>query len=130
MSNTSPVQDSQHQMYQPVCWEPYGMAVWKTEVDLENEEVRDEFQSTRHFGMLNSRQHLDRNQGWNRNSANEISGYQESKTKIKSLSKQLSVVRKKIEDFEIKFEDAHGYRPSQVRYSIFRYKRINTANLS
>ena len=41
-------------MYQPVSWEPYG-AVWKNEIDLENEEVRDEFQSTRHFGMLNSR---------------------------------------------------------------------------
>ena len=40
--------------------------------------------------------------------------YQESKSKIKQLTKQLSVVRKKIEEFEAKFEDAHGYRPSQA----------------
>lgn len=89
---------------QPISWEPYG-ALWKDPEDLDDE-ARDEFQSTRHFGILNSRQHLDRNH-WNQS-------YQETKSKIKQLSKQLSVVRKKIEEFEVQFEDTHGYRPSQA----------------
>lgn len=79
-------------MYQPVCWEPYGNII--------------EHQSTRHFGMLNSKQHLDKHHLSNHND--------NSKTKMKQLSKQLSVTRKRIEEFEVKFEEAHGYRPSQA----------------
>jgi len=133
MNNISPVQDSQHQMYQPVSWEPYG-AVWKNEIDLENEEVRDEFQSTRHFGMLNSRQHMDRNQGWNRsNSGNpDSAGYHEYKTKIKQLSRELSLSRRNVDEFESKFEEAHGYKPSlaekqsnkEVRILILQQHRL------
>lgn len=99
--NSSPVQDSSQNMmnYQPaVAWEPYG-TIWKDD------------QSTRHFGMLHSKQHLDRNH-WPRNPNDSTD--QETKNKIKQLSKQLSLVRKKIEEFEVKFEEAHGYRPSQA----------------
>ena len=94
----APVQDcsQSNQMYQPISWEPYGVKA-ETETELEY---------TRHFGLINSRQHLDK--------SHYNSDYQEVKSKIKQLSKQLSVVRKKIEDFEVKFEDGHGYRPSQV----------------
>ena len=84
-------------MYQPISWEPYG---------VKNGENSTEIEYTRHFGLINSRQHLDKS-----HFSNE---YQEVKSKIKQLSKQLSVVRKKIEDFEVKFEDSHGYKPSQV----------------
>lgn len=93
----APVQDSQNQMYQPISWEPYG---------VKNGENSTEIEYTRHFGLINSRQHLDKS-----HFSNE---YQEVKSKIKQLSKQLSVVRKKIEDFEVKFEDSHGYKPSQA----------------
>lgn len=97
-----PVQDSQnHSGYQPISWEPYGV----NKVDIEESES--EF-STRHFGLINSRQHLDKSHYSSSNDLHEV------KSKIKQLSKQLSVVRKKIEDFEIKFEDGHGYKPSQV----------------
>mgnify|MGYP006864025336 FL=1 len=97
-----PVQDSQnHPGYQPISWEPYG--VNKTDI----EESESEF-STRHFGLINSRQHLDKSHYGSNVNDHEV------KSKIKQLSKQLSVVRKKIEDFEIKFEDGHGYKPSQV----------------
>ena len=108
-------------MYQPVSWEPYG-AVWKNEIDLENEEVRDEFQSTRHFGMLNSRQHLDRNQGSNRSDSRnpDSLGYQEYKMKIKQLSKELSLSRRNVDEFESKFEEAHGYKPSHVSTAVIR----------
>ena len=84
-------------MYQPISWEPYGV----------KPETETEVEYTRHFGLINSRQHLDK--------SHYNSDYQEVKSKIKQLSKQLSVVRKKIEDFEVKFEDGHGYRPSQVK---------------
>lgn len=97
-----PVQDSQnHPGYQPISWEPYG--VNKTDI----EESESEF-STRHFGLINSRQHLDKSHYGSNVNDHEV------KSKIKQLSKQLSVVRKKIEDFEIKFEDGHGYKPSQA----------------
>jgi len=97
-----PVQDSQnHSGYQPISWEPYGV----NKVDIEESES--EF-STRHFGLINSRQHLDKSHYSSSNDLHEV------KSKIKQLSKQLSVVRKKIEDFEIKFEDGHGYKPSQA----------------
>ena len=33
---------------------------------------------------------------------------------MKKISRQLTVVRRKIEDFEIQFEDSCGYRPSQA----------------
>ena len=69
-NSTSPVQDSQYQLYQPASpwerdvgrgesltpatlWEPHGNVAWKNEIDLESEETRDDFQSTRHFGMVN-----------------------------------------------------------------------------
>ena len=105
-----PVQDSQnHPGYQPISWEPYG--VNKTDI----EESESEF-STRHFGLINSRQHLDKSHYGSNVNDHEV------KSKIKQLSKQLSVVRKKIEDFEIKFEDGHGYKPSQVRHHIFGVK--------
>ena len=95
-----PVQDSQnHDHFQPISWEPYGVL----KNDLDNDSEND--YGTRHFGLINSRQHLDKSH-WNND--------HEVKSKIKQLSKQLSVVKKKIEDFEIKFEDGHGYRPSQV----------------
>merc|ERR1712228_499877 len=83
--------------------------------DLENDEIRDDFQSTRHFGMVNSRQFMDRNQGsWNRNPTNETTGSsQKSKSKMKQLTKQLSFVKNQIEEFEIKYEEANGYRPTQ-----------------
>ena len=40
-NNISLVQDSQYQMYQLVCWDPYG-AAWKSEDGLENKEFRDQ----------------------------------------------------------------------------------------
>jgi len=131
-NSTSPVQDSQYQLYQPASpwerdgghgesltpatlWEPHGNVAWKNEIDLESEETRDDFQSTRHFGMVNSRQFMDKNQGlWNRNPANENSGSsQKSKSKMKQLTKQLSFVKNQIEEFEVKYEEANGYRPTQ-----------------
>merc|ERR1719225_1678781 len=74
-----PVQDSQnHSGYQPISWEPYGV----NKVDIEESES--EF-STRHFGLINSRQHLDKS---HYSSSNDL--------------------------HEIKFEDGHGYKPSQA----------------
>merc|ERR1712141_351610 len=75
-----PVQDSQnHSGYQPISWEPYGV----NKVDIE--ESKSEF-STRHFGLINSRQHLDKSHYSSSNDLHEV------KSKIKQLSKQLSVV--------------------------------------
>ena len=118
MNNSSPVQDSNHHMYQPVAWEPYG-SLWKStdfEQDHEAKLEASEFQNTRHFGMIHSKQHLDRSHvnHWNSRSASTESGFSETRSKIKQLSKQVSVMRKKIEEFESKFEEAHGYRPSQA----------------
>jgi DNA repair exonuclease SbcCD ATPase subunit len=58
---------------------------------------------------------MDKNQGlWNRNPANENSGSsQKSKSKMKQLTKQLSFVKNQIEEFEVKYEEANGYRPTQ-----------------
>ena len=60
---------------------------------------------------------MDKNQGlWNRNPANENSGSsQKSKSKMKQLTKQLSFVKNQIEEFEVKYEEANGYRPTQVK---------------
>ena len=59
---------------------------------------------------------MDRNQGWNRsNSGNpDSAGYHEYKTKIKQLSRELSLSRRNVDEFESKFEEAHGYKPSLV----------------
>ena len=71
-----------------------------------------EEEETRHFGIINSRSHMERNL-WSRSAAHE-SEYHENRSKIRSLQRQLSVVRRKIDDFEVEFEDTHGYRPSQA----------------
>jgi hypothetical protein len=104
-----PIQDShQQQMFQPISWEPHGIGL-KTEAELDS---TDEAAASRHFGIIHSRQHMDRSH-WNRSAANE-SEYQETRSKIKQLGRQLSVIRKKVEDFELQFEDSNGYKPSQV----------------
>ena len=97
LSNMSPpIQDAQQHMDAPISWEPHG--------------VNSKHEESRHFGILNSRSHMDRNH-WSRSAAQE-SEYLETRSKIKSLQRQLSVVRRKIDDFETDFEDSHGYRPS------------------
>ena len=95
LNHSPPIQDiagGYHQI-QPTTWEPHGALA---NSDLLNSEVKS-------FGVLqHSRSYTDR----------YIDDLQ--KSKIKKLSKQLSVVRKKIEAFEAHFEDTFGYRPSQA----------------
>ena len=57
--------------------------------------------------MVNSRQHLDR---WIQSESEQS----EERIRMKKISRQLTVVRRKIEDFEIQFEDTYGYKPSQA----------------
>ena len=85
-----------------ISWQPYGR--WSRDEDVE---------STRHFGILNSKQHLDRNLHWSRSGViPETDLILEQRSKLKKLTKQLSVVKRKVEDFEATFEDNYGYRPS------------------
>jgi len=101
--SSAPVQDLHQQVSQPISWEPHGVANLisdDTSSDLLDSEIK-------HFGLVNSRQHLDR---WIQSESEQS----EQRSKMKKISRQLTVVRRKIEDFEIQFEDSCGYRPSQA----------------
>jgi hypothetical protein len=100
--SSAPVQDLHQQVSQPISWEPHGVANLTSDVssDLLDSEIK-------HFGLVNSRQHLDR---WIQSESEQS----EQRSKMKKISRQLTVVRRKIEDFEIQFEDSCGYRPSQA----------------
>jgi len=88
-----------------ISWQPYGR--WTKDEDVE---------ATRHFGILNTKQHLDRNLHWSRSGVVPDTDclMLEQRSKLKKLTKQLSVVKRKVEDYEATFEDSYGYRPSQA----------------
>merc|ERR1719510_641192 len=105
--SSAPVQDlHQQQISQPISWEPHGVAnISSSAASASSSDLLDS--EIKHFGLVNSRQHLDR---WIQSESEQA----EQRIKMKKISRQLTVVRRKIEDFEIQFEDTYGYKPSQA----------------
>ena len=70
----------------------------------------DEGEGTRHFGMLNSKRHLDPTH------VTRINSDQDSpkRNRIKQLQRQLSNVRKRLEEMEQECEKTQGYKLSQA----------------
>jgi len=101
------VQDTQNKP----CWVSQHLQ-HVMRVDTEKETMTLDNESPRTFNMLNAERHLEHNQHLIERTLSEPSS--PKKSKQRQLSRQLSSVRKKIEQLEEAFKQRTGYRPSHA----------------
>lgn len=107
LANTTTVPVYDQLQDQPLSWMPSAI---HPESQTSNES--DEFSSTRTFGMLNSYKYLDPAHMTSQRRASDPECLRRGK--FKSLRRQLSNVRKKLEKLELDFQHNQGFKPSQA----------------
>eukprot|EP00092_Neocalanus_flemingeri_P019741 GFUD01021381.1.p1 GENE.GFUD01021381.1~~GFUD01021381.1.p1 ORF type:complete len:979 (+),score=194.06 GFUD01021381.1:418-3354(+) len=104
---SQPVEDTQSKP----CWVSQHLQ-HVMRVDTAKETMTMDNESPRTFNMINSERHLEHNQHLIERRLSEP--LSPKKSKQKQLSRQLSSVKKKIEQLEQAFKQRTGYRPSQA----------------
>jgi hypothetical protein len=96
-------------------------------VDTAKETMTLDNESPRKFNMINSAKHLEHNQHLIERRLSEPLSISPKKSKQKQLSRQLSSVKRKIEQLEQAFQQRTGYRPSHAdKMNDFDLKKIIT----